>query len=110
MTQIPRPRKRTLAERFYTVCLRLYPPSHRRAYGPQMLQTFRDSVRDVQVTQGKIGMRFWLDTLSDEIKSVLREHGTDVRAAAQRVRQQRLAMASGMLLGGAIVYVAMCVM
>jgi hypothetical protein len=110
MTRTDRPKKRLRAERLYALFLRLYPRAHRRAYGPLMLQTFRDSYRDALMTHGKIEARFWLGVASDEAKSLLREHGTAVREEAQRMQRWRFEIATAtFLLGSMVVYIAHCI-
>ena len=110
MKQTKRVQKRILAERLYAFYLHLYPRTHRRAYGPLMLQTFKDSYRDELATQGKIGMRFWLAVVCDETKSLAREQVAVLRTGWQRVKQWWFAIASGMFLfGGAVVYIIECV-
>ncbi len=59
--------------RFYKFLLSLYPMSHQRACGAQMLQTFIDHYRDVEKSRGRVGMYFWLAIISDEIPSIARE-------------------------------------
>lgn len=118
MNQADPPKKRTRAEQLYALCLRLYPRAHRRAYGPLMLQTFRDSYRDALATHGKGGMRFWLGVASDEAKSLLREHGSALGERAQyvshvghisHIQQWRFEIASAVIvLGSMAFYVAHC--
>lgn len=104
------PKRRLLAERVYALCLCLYPRAHRREYGPLMLQTFRDSYRDAMNTQGKTDMPFWFCVIGDEMRSLLREHGSALRNEAMRMKQWRFEIASGIfLLGGMAVYIARCV-
>ena len=106
-------KQRLRAERLYALCLRLYPRAHRRAYGPFMLQTFRDSYRDALATQGRIGVRFWVGVAGDEARSLLREHGAALSESAQRLRHVRqwwFEIATAVfLLGGMVFYVAHCV-
>ena len=45
----------------YALFLYLYPREHRQAYSPLMQQTFKDSYRDTRETEGRIGMKFWLE-------------------------------------------------
>jgi hypothetical protein len=46
--------------------LLLYPPSHRRTYGPLMRQLFRDLCRDASTKNGSLGLaRLWIRTLPD---------------------------------------------
>ncbi|MGN6810809.1 MAG: hypothetical protein ACTHMP_08035 [Thermomicrobiales bacterium] len=54
MSAKPPPDER-LALRCYAVLLRLYPERRRRAFGAQMLQTFRDEYRDRIAQDGKAG-------------------------------------------------------
>jgi hypothetical protein len=102
-----------LAAWLYGLCLRFYPPAHRRAFGPLMLQTFRDSCRDALATHGKLGMRFWLGVAGDEAKSLLREHGAALRNDARRmqhIKQWKFEIATAvLLLGSMVVYVAHCI-
>jgi RsiW-degrading membrane proteinase PrsW (M82 family) len=67
------------AVRIYQRLLWLYPPSHRREYGPQMAQLFRDQYRAALF--GDAGHRrrsagLWLEILLDLICSAFREHLT----------------------------------
>jgi hypothetical protein len=89
------------AERIYAVLLRLYPREHRRDYGPLMLQTFRDEVRDSLATSGSLGIAFWLAVLADVVHSVWRER----RALGEGGRRvswigKHFGVVAGLLLGG----------
>lgn len=98
------------AERLYALLLLLYPPAHRRTYGPLMLQTFRDSYRDALATEGHLGLGFWLAVASDEGKSLAREHGTALRAGALHMKRWGLEIAaSGFLVGSVVISIARCV-
>lgn len=102
--------QRRAAERLYALLLLVYPPAHRRAYGPLMLQTFRDSYRDALATQGRLGLGFWLGVARDEVKSLVREHGTVLRAEALRVKRWGFDLAAGgFLVGSVALYIARCV-
>jgi ABC-type dipeptide/oligopeptide/nickel transport system permease component len=58
----------------YGGLLRLYPPRFRRAYGPLMLQAFRDRLRDARATSRRAGVaRFWAGILGDLARSAPRE-------------------------------------
>lgn len=62
------------AERLYCALLWLYPAQFRRAYGREMVQTFRDCYREEQ-GQGDWGVaRLWGLVLSDLVTSVCVEH------------------------------------
>jgi hypothetical protein len=63
----------TRAERVYALLLRLYPLRHRRDYGPLMVQTFRDQVRDALANSGSLGIGFWLELLADVVQSAWSE-------------------------------------
>lgn len=106
-----RPRaQRRASERLYALLLLLYPPAHRRAYGPLMLQTFRDSCRDMLATHGRLGPGFWAGVAGDEMRSLGREHATALRAEALRLKRWGLDIAAGgALLGSVVIYVIRCV-
>lgn len=56
----------TRAETLYRLLLFVYPPSFRRAYGPQMAQTFRDCCRDHLQQADSFGLaRLWCSILYD---------------------------------------------
>ncbi|MGH2457863.1 MAG: hypothetical protein ACRDIY_03240, partial [Chloroflexota bacterium] len=79
MTRIARPEKPSRAERLYARWLHLYPSEHRRAYGPLMLQAFRDSYRDARDTRGKVAGDFWLAVVGDAVISLAREYDVVIR-------------------------------
>lgn len=62
------------AERFYRVLLWLYPASFRRAYGHEMVQTFRDYYREEQEQGGWSALHLWGLVLPDLVTSVCVEH------------------------------------
>lgn len=101
--------KRPFGEQFYALLLHLYPEAHHREYGPLMLQAFRDHYRETRGVHGRIGMRFWLEVLADEMQSMLREHLSSLQGgiAMQWMRKQQ-GVLFGLLLGvlaiGAIVW------
>jgi hypothetical protein len=68
------------AGRFYALLLMLYPRDHRRAFGAQMLQTFKDQYRDEFVQRGKAGFAFWFAVVSDEAKNSAKERIAALRA------------------------------
>jgi hypothetical protein len=109
MTPPGRPAPPARAGRLYAWSLRLYPRSHRRAYGPLVLQAFRDSYRDALATHGRAGARFWLKAIADTATSLVREWGAALREGIARWRRRRLAIASGLLLAaGVILSLAAC--
>lgn len=102
--------RRQMAERVYALLLLMYPPAHRRDYGPLMLQAFRDNYRDVLATQGRAGPRFWLDVAGDEVRSLAREHAAALRASALHIKRWGIDIAAGgALLASAVVYIARCI-
>lgn len=107
----PGPKKQQrAAECLYTLWLFLYPRAHRHAYGPLMLQTFRDSYRDTLATRGRAGLGFWLSVAGDEAKSLVREHGAALRAEALLVKRWGFDIAaSAFLVGSVVIYIARCV-
>jgi hypothetical protein len=108
MTPPGRPAPPALASRLYAWSLRLYPRAHRRAYGPLMLQAFRDSYRDALATHGRAGARFWLGIADAAARSLVRERAA-LREGIARRRRRRLAIASGLLLtAGVILSLAAC--
>jgi hypothetical protein len=65
------PRSIRISLTVYRLLLLLYPPSHRRQYGPLMRQLFRDLCRDAFAQNGTFGLaRLWLRTLPDLAESV----------------------------------------
>jgi len=64
------------AFRLYAALLMFYPPGHQRAFGAQMLQTFKDQYKDVRETEGTIGLGFWIGVITDDMKNIVKEHLT----------------------------------
>lgn len=91
----------TRAKRVYALLLRLYPRGHRRDYGPLMLQTFRDEVRDVLATSGAIGIAFWLEVLVDVVRSAWSEQRSICEGAfSVNWIWKHFGVFAGLLLGG----------
>jgi hypothetical protein len=62
----PSPKSIALSEKVYRKLLRLYPEKHRREFGGQMAQLFRDQCRDSWKTGHHAGLlKLWLRTLPD---------------------------------------------
>ena len=100
-----------LGERLNAYWLRLYPPAHRRAYGPLMLRAFQDSYRDARSASGQVGVHFWLAVISDEAMSLAREYGDVLHEFWQGRRRRSVVITSGMLMsGGVFAYVIACVL
>jgi len=63
-----------LSEKIYRALLHFYPQSHRRDYGEQMAQLFRDQCRDAWQAGRSAGlMKLWLRVLPDIGKTSVRE-------------------------------------
>jgi hypothetical protein len=57
-----------MSEKIYSLLLRLYPARFRAVYGEAVLQLFRDRARDERGLF--LGLRLWVDFLSDLVLSV----------------------------------------
>ncbi len=64
----------------YSLCLYVYPPSFRRAYGSRMALVFRDSCRAILQQRGLAALvPFWLRTVSDLFLNACLEYGSVVK-------------------------------
>jgi hypothetical protein len=91
----------TSAERVYALLLLLYPRGHRHEFGPLMVQTFRDQVRDALAGAGCLGIGFWLAVLADAVHSAWRERRSTVEGMVQmNWIKQHVGIFAGLLLGG----------
>jgi hypothetical protein len=64
-----------LAEQLYQILLFVYPGTHRREYGPLMVQLFRDLCRDSYRQKGFIGLvQLWSHILTDTAVTATVEH------------------------------------
>lgn len=77
-------RRRRRAQRMYGLLVRLYPATHRRAFGEQMVQAFGDHYADAVEGRGQGRLGFWRAVLADAGSSLLTEH-----AAETKVRRRR---------------------
>ena len=83
-------RGRRWPERVYAALLWLYPPSLRREYGPDMLQAFRDTLRDETRRRGRRGaLRAWTLALGDLAASLPREWPRELRRGWRPGRPRR---------------------
>ncbi len=84
MTHKPHmPQRISPAERCYRLLLLLYPHAFRQAYGPEMIQTFRDWRRDARRHGGlPATIKLWGQLLADLVRTAPIEH---VRAVAQHL-------------------------
>ncbi|MGI8855433.1 MAG: hypothetical protein ACR2JW_06760 [Thermomicrobiales bacterium] len=67
------------AARWYALLVRLYPGDHRRAFGAQMLQTFKDQYRDASEQRGEAAFAFWLAVVGDALTGSIKEQSMSVR-------------------------------
>src|SRR5689334_3484814 len=81
-----KPEKNTRAIRFYSFLLSLYPADFSKQFRSEMLQTFWDHYADVTKNEGGAGFKFWLETITDDMLSIVREQVT----AAKRKSMNRL--------------------
>ncbi|MGO8947883.1 MAG: hypothetical protein ACLQUY_09510 [Ktedonobacterales bacterium] len=87
MTTQPAPdQPRARALRIYRWVLRLYPAAHRRDFGEPMLQTFGDCYHDAVEREGMSEAQFWLGVLTDESRSLIREHLATLSTVTERIR------------------------
>jgi hypothetical protein len=101
MSERARRRRHGRAERVYALLLRLYPRGHRRDYSLLMRQTFRDEVRQVLATSGSLGIAFWLEVLTDVVRSAWRERrSTGEGGLWMNWIWKHFGVVAGLLLGG----------
>jgi hypothetical protein len=68
------------SEKLYRRLLGLYPESHRREFGPWMVQVFRDLCRQAYRQEGRRGLlKVWLRAIPDLARSAAQEHEYEVR-------------------------------
>lgn len=71
---------RSVSERLYARLLMLYPPRYRRAYGPLMLQLFRDQYRDARAVGGSWARwHLWWRVGAELAPTAAAEHWTEWR-------------------------------
>ncbi|MGI8550531.1 MAG: hypothetical protein ACR2PL_07005 [Dehalococcoidia bacterium] len=95
------------AARFYALLLRMYPEDHRRAFGAQMLRTFKDQHQELSGHRGKTGLIFWLALVSDEAKNIAKERLVVVRksfgsGAASQPSAEHVWMREGLCYGAVL--------
>jgi putative ABC transport system permease protein len=62
-----------IGERFYRACLWAYPGSFRRAFGLDLVETFRDERRAAGQRSGGTALAFWMETLRDVVTQGIAE-------------------------------------
>jgi hypothetical protein len=76
-----------LSTKLYGWLLSAYPKAHRRSYGKQMLDSFRDLCRETYRQQGATGLLVvWLKVLADTGSNALREHIAERRTYMGRLK------------------------
>lgn len=89
-----------LATAVYRALLIVYPVEFRRAYGPWMIQVFRDRCRDVRRQRGTGALLvLWLRTLADLVTTALAERRSAMQKTSSTYRPLRWAGAL-VLIGG----------
>ena len=73
----------------YRLLLAAYPAAFREEYGPEMIQVFRDTMRDEHRRRGLWGLLMvWLRTLADFSVSVVRQHREQAAHAEKVVAEK----------------------
>ena len=76
----------------YRRLLALYPPAHRRDYGPAMEQLFRDQCRDAWAEARRWGLAaLWLRVLGELLKTAAVEYFHNLKRRKSMSNQTRLA-------------------
>lgn len=95
-----------IAERLYRILLLSYPAAHHRAYGPSMIQLFRDLCRDAYRHRGLSGL-LWLASLMlvDTAVNAVLEHAEVLKEGSRMMTRQqhaRVIISAGMPFGLAV--------
>jgi len=86
-----------LSTRLYQRLIRLYPLDFRRDYEIEMVQLFDDLCRDAATQHGLSGfIRLWLETISDLLKTAVREHHSNWRNKMQL--KKTISLATGAII------------
>jgi hypothetical protein len=81
---------------FYRMLLILYPPAHRREYGPLMVQAFRDLCWDEYQGSGLPGLMWlWVRTLADLMLSASAAHLEAAKEVAMAIKRTAVPMPWG---------------
>jgi len=88
----------------YASLLRLYPAAYRRAFGAQMLRTFKDQYRDVSEHGGSVGLPFWVSVVADDVRNIAKEQAVAVRAR-RIIPMVMLVIGAALFTGSAIVLI-----
>jgi hypothetical protein len=91
------------ALRFYTFLLKFYPKYHQQVFGSQMLQTFKDHYNDILEHEDRVGVDFWLEVVSDEVKGIVREHIETLNGKEYSMNKYALGLGLGILMSVAVV-------
>ena len=85
----------SLSERLYEKLLRVYPPAHRRQYGPLMRQRFRDQYRDARRAGRGQQWRLWWRVGSELAQTAGGEHWEELKEAVMAKQSGRVGNESG---------------
>jgi hypothetical protein len=86
-------------DRLYRLLLYAYPAAFRREYGPQMVQLFQDTRRDVRRQSDSLGREFWMPILADLMRTALQEHLRALLSAAATENVRARSPLKGTLIG-----------
>ena len=96
------------SERVYRWLLRAYPHDFRRDYGVEMIQLFRNCVRDAFVSHGGWGvLRLWFPTLGDAVVTAWRvwtEEASTMTTLSARELQRHIKVLGWLYLLGSVVF------
>jgi len=97
------------AERLYRILLFVYPATHRREYGPLMVQLFDDLCRDSYRQKGLAGLvRLWSHVLADTAVTAAAEHCYILQEGGQLMAKRQhwmvLALAGWPLMVGGLLF------
>lgn len=90
--------KQNLSCRLYEKCLLLYPVEFRHAFGPQMVQVFRDSYREHSKAKRGTLLRLWPHTIVDLIRSAIRERTESENSFMNNVKRDAIAVLGSIIL------------
>ena len=99
------------ANQIYKVLLKLYPQSYREAFGTQMMQTFIDHYADVEKSEGRVSLSFWLSVITDEVRNIPAQHLTPLKGTGTflEVTVTKLALSAVLLIPLYVLFYAVLV-
>ena len=73
------------SERIYAALMRVYPRAFRAQYGDEMVDYFRDRLRDERARAGRIGVaQLWTRALLDLASAAIHEHSVAAESLDMR--------------------------